>query len=122
NQRTGHFPADDLLRAARWPSALLTAAGVVVMFALGREAGGRPAAYLASAYYALSPALLLNGRRAMMEGSLLFFSLLVVLAGVWFLRTYSWRTALLMGVAGGLALASKHTALFAVTVVFGGCL
>lgn len=122
NQRTGHLPAGELLRAARWPSALLTAAGVVVMFALGREAGGRPAAYLASAYYALSPALLLNGRRAMMEGSLLFFSLLVVLAGVWFLRTYSWRTALLMGVAGGLALASKHTALFTVAVVFGGCL
>lgn len=119
NLRAGHLPAPDLLLASRWPSALFLAAGVGVIFALGWQPGGRPTAYLASLYYALNPALLLNGRRAMMEGSQLFFALLVVLAAAWFLRTYSWRATLLLAVATSLALASKHTTVLTVVPIFG---
>jgi 4-amino-4-deoxy-L-arabinose transferase-like glycosyltransferase len=121
NQANGHAPSPALLLVARWPSALLLAAGVFIMFGLGRAVGGRLTPYLASVYYALNPPLLLNGRRAMMEGSFTCFSLLVVLAGVWWLNKPNWKRGLLLGLAGGLALASKHTALFTVVPVFAVC-
>ncbi len=121
NQANNHAPSESLLQISRIPSALLLAAGVVVMFALGHALGGRPVAYLASLYYALNPALLLNGRRAMMEGSLITFSLLVVLAGIGLVQKRRWWTALPLGVAAGLALASKHTAVFTLVAVFGAC-
>lgn len=121
NVSTGHAPSSGLLQTARLPSALLTAAGVLVIFLIGRASGGRGAAYLAAALYALNPAVLVNGRRAMMEGGLLAFTLLTVLTGVWFVREKSWRAALVLGIAAGLAVASKHTAAFAVAGVFVGC-
>jgi hypothetical protein len=143
NQQNGHAPTPELLLTARWPSALFLAAGVVIMFALGWYAGDSWTAYLASAYYALSPVLLLNGRRAMMEGSMTFFSLLTVLAGVWVLKMLfpvglrrastllptksqniytSWLPLLVLGIAAGFALSSKHNSLFTVAIVFGVCL
>ncbi len=166
NQQTGHAPTPERMQLARWSSALLLAAGVVPMFWLGRALGGTRAAYLASLYYALHPALLLNGRRAMMEGSVTLFSLLVVLAGVWWMKALTpsssergesripsststtlscrvvgaqglaplrkhpsfssgrctrWLAAAMLGITAGLALASKHTALFTVAGVFGTC-
>ncbi len=122
NQQNGHAPSLTLLLAARWPSALLLAAGVVVMFGLGRALGGRWTPYIASLYYALNPALLLNGRRAMMEGSFIFFSLMVVLVAVWLLEKPSLRRAILLGLVSGFALASKHTAVFTIAAVFGAVL
>lgn len=119
NQSTGHAPNRDLLLTGRWVSAFFLAGGVVIMFILGKELGGRPVAYLASLYYTLNPALLLNGRRAMQEGSMIFFGLLVVLAGIWLLKKQTWWMAALLGIAAGLALASKHTNAFTVAAVFG---
>ena len=57
----------------------------------------------------------------MMEGSFTFFSLLTVLAGIWLLQRPSWRSILALGLATGLALASKHTAVFTVAAVFFAC-
>ncbi len=122
NQQNGHAPSPELLLTARWSSALFLAAGVVVIFAIGQALGGRLTAYIASLYCALNPALLLNGHRAMMEGSLIFFILLTVLTGIWFLRHPAWWTAIFLGIASGLALASKHTAAFTVAAVFFGCI
>lgn len=122
NQTNGHAPAPDLLLVSRWPSALFLAGGVVLIFIIGAAVGGQPAAYLASLYLALNPALLLNGRRAMMEGSLVFFSLLVILAAIWLLQQPMLRRALLLGLAAGFALASKHPALFTVAAAFGAVL
>jgi 4-amino-4-deoxy-L-arabinose transferase-like glycosyltransferase len=121
NVQNGHRPSEALLQTARWPSALFLAAGAVVMFLLGQAVGGRPAAYTASLYYAINPALLINGRRAMMEGSFIFFILLTVLTACWLLLRPSWRSALALGVVSGLALASKHTAVFTVVAVFITC-
>ncbi len=131
NQNNGHAPALELLQTVRWSSALLLAAGVMPVFLLGTALGGRRTAVFASLYYALNPALLLNGRRAMMEGSLVFFSLLTVLAGVWFIRSLTpadtgekrrgWPAALVLGAASGLAFASKHTAAFTAAAVFAAC-
>ncbi len=119
NQHTGHAPIQELLLAARWPSAIMLAVGVVVMFVLGWALAGHLSALLASLYYTLNPALLLNGRRAMMEGSATLFGLLVVLMGVWYLRKPSWWGAALLGISAGLAFASKHSTVFAVAAVLG---
>ncbi|MBK8026625.1 MAG: phospholipid carrier-dependent glycosyltransferase [Chloroflexi bacterium] len=121
NIANGHAPSTDLLIAARLPSALLTALGLLPMFALGWMVGGRSGALIAVVLYALHPALLVNGRRAMMEGSMIAFSLFTVLAGVWFARTRSWWSAMLLALAAGLALASKHTAVFTLVAVYGAC-
>lgn len=120
NLASGHAPTPELLRVARLPSTLLLAASIPLIYMLGALFDQR-AGLLAAAYCALNPALLLNGRRAMMEGSLVFFSLLTVLAGVWLLRMRGgrlWGASLLLGAAAGLALASKHSAIFAVLPVF----
>lgn len=119
NHSTNHAPSPALLHTSRLPSALLLALGVPVMFALGGLTGGRWAAFAASLLYALHPALLINGRRAMMEGSLTFFSLLTVLAGAWWMRRRDGWAALCVGVAAGLTVASKHTGAFTVIAVLG---
>ncbi|MCK6576750.1 MAG: glycosyltransferase family 39 protein [Anaerolineae bacterium] len=122
NIENGHVPSSDLLITARLPSAALYALGLLPMFALGWLVGGRVGAFVSVLLYALHPALLINGRRAMMEGALIAFSLFTVLAGVWFARSRSWGAALLLALAAGLALASKHTAAFTLIAVYGGCL
>ncbi|MBK9745972.1 MAG: phospholipid carrier-dependent glycosyltransferase [Chloroflexi bacterium] len=119
NQSSNHAPTPALLNVARLPSAIFLALGVPVLFALGWLTGGAWAAFAASLLYALHPALLINGRRAMMEGSLTFFSLLTVLAGAWWLRRRNWIAALALGLAAGLTVASKHTGAFTVAAVFG---
>lgn len=121
NQNNGHAPSPALLLAARRASALCLAGGAALMFAVGLYAGGRPAAYLASLYYTLNPALLLNGRRAMLEGPTIFLALLVVLAGIWLLHKRAWWSVILLGAASGLAVSSKHTNVFVVAGVFAAC-
>lgn len=121
NQNNGHAPSPALLLAARRASALFLAGGALLMFIIGLYAGGRPAAYLASLYYALNPTLLLNGRRAMLEGPTIFLALLVVLAAIWLLHKRAWWSVILLGMASGLAVASKHTNVFVVIGVFAAC-
>jgi 4-amino-4-deoxy-L-arabinose transferase-like glycosyltransferase len=127
NVTHGDLPGEHLLHVARTPSALFTALSVWVVFGIARwVAGARPAAYAASVIYATSPAVLLNGRRAMMEGALLLFTALAVLAVLWVVseqarkpirrRALLARTAL-FGVVCGMALASKHTAVIAVAAL-----
>jgi 4-amino-4-deoxy-L-arabinose transferase-like glycosyltransferase len=116
NVKAGCLPSDELLRAARWPSALLLAASVPLLLALGLVVGGRRVGYPAALVYALNPVVLLNGRRAMQEGSLLGFGLLVVLVAALIARRRQagrpvrWLWLALVA-AGALALASKHSAL-----------
>ncbi|HYO87681.1 MAG TPA: phospholipid carrier-dependent glycosyltransferase [Candidatus Limnocylindrales bacterium] len=125
NQTHNHAPGAALLQASRWPSALFLVVGLLALFALAVQIGGRPAAYVTGLLYALHPALLLNGRRAMMEGSLVAFSTLTALAAVGWLQSRggrAWLWALLFGLAAGMALASKHTALLAVIPIGAGAL
>jgi len=86
NVTHGHMPEEGVLYAARLSSALLLALSAWSVFALGWFAGGRPAAWAASLIYATTPQVLLNGRRAMMEGSHLAFSALTVLAALVIVR------------------------------------
>lgn len=119
NQSTGHAPSDYLLQAARTASVFLLIAGLIPMLYIGFQIGGWGGAAAAVILYTLNPALLLNGRRAMMEGALITFSLFTVAAGVGWLKRRDWRSAVLLGVSAGLALASKHPAVFTVAAVFG---
>jgi 4-amino-4-deoxy-L-arabinose transferase-like glycosyltransferase len=117
NQANGHAPGPQLLVVSRWPSALFLVVGLLALFALAWQVGGRSAAYVTGLLYALHPALLLNGRRAMMEGSLIAFTALAALAAVGWMQSRSnraWLWAALFGLAAGMALASKHTAVLAV--------
>ncbi len=128
NVSTGHVPGERLLHAARLSSAVLTAISVAAAFAIAWIAGGRPAAWATALIYASDPAVLLNGRRAMMEGAHLAFATLTVLAALLVVREQGRRPAprrrrlvgltALFGIMGGAAVASKHPALIVVGVGF----
>ena len=125
NQTSGHAPSAALLQVSRWSSALFLVVGLLAVFALAGKTGGRPAAWIAAILFALHPALLLNGRRAMMEGSLIAFTALTALAAVYWLEARGrreWVVAAVFGVVAGLALASKHTAVLAVLSLAMGAL
>lgn len=118
NRDNGHMPSTQLLLAARIPSALFTAASVITIFGLGMQLGGRWTAYPAVVLLTLNPAVLVNGRRAMMEGSLLFTSLVVLLIAVWIeRRRLLVDRYLLLGIAAGFAVASKHTNALTVALI-----
>ena len=121
NRDLGNIPAAEMLRRARLASSAQLALAVVLFFALVRMTIGRPEAYVASALFALHPAILLNGRRAMMEGSHLLGMMLVLLAGAWLLQGQSWRKFVLLGVASGFAVAAKHPNAFVAALVFFAC-
>jgi 4-amino-4-deoxy-L-arabinose transferase-like glycosyltransferase len=117
NVETGHRPSDALLMAGRWPSAILLALCAPLAFALGWIVGKRPGAYLVAGLILLNPIILLNGRRAMQEGALLFFGLAVIVTAAWIARKRATRQRVspwlwaLLALTGGLALASKHSTL-----------
>jgi 4-amino-4-deoxy-L-arabinose transferase-like glycosyltransferase len=128
NVALGHIPKVPVWRAARLSSTLLTVISVWAVFGIARLAArNRPAAYAASLIYVTTPAVLLNGRRAMMEGSMLCFSALAALAALVILREQArverrgrtltaWYAV--FGVACGFALASKHNTLIMVGAMF----
>ena len=118
NIALGRVPEAKLLHAARTVSAMQMALAMVCFFAFSRLTLNRPTAYLASAFFALHPAILVNGRRAMMEGSHLLGMMLVLLAAAWLVRERRNWQYLLLGVASGLAIAAKHPNAFVVALVF----
>jgi 4-amino-4-deoxy-L-arabinose transferase-like glycosyltransferase len=122
NRAAGNVPALDSLSLGRFPSALFGALGVVVLFWIGMRIGGRPMAYPAVLIYSLHPAILLNVRRAMMEGSLMLASLLVIGAAVWVAQrpTRRWIGAALLGGAAGLVIAAKLNGIVIVGGAFAG--
>jgi 4-amino-4-deoxy-L-arabinose transferase-like glycosyltransferase len=125
NVETDHRPSDALLAAGRIGSTLFLAFSVAVMFGIGWQMGGRLLAYLVSGLYALHPTILLNGRRAMMEGSMLFFGLLTILLAIIISRKRAeggrglWGWWLALTLAAGLALVSKHTSIVFVGAALG---
>jgi 4-amino-4-deoxy-L-arabinose transferase-like glycosyltransferase len=125
NVDTNHRPDPARLTISRLSSVLFFVLSAGVMFALGAQLSGRPAAYVASALYVLNPILLLNGRRAMQEGSFLLFGLLAVLMAIIISKRRAqdkpdgWGLWLGLLLSSGLALASKHSAVVLVAGAFG---
>jgi len=108
NVRDNHVPEPQLLNAARMASAIQLALAVAVFFQFTRIVVNRPTAYVATALLVMHPNVLINGRRAMMEGSHLLGLMLVLLAGALLLRERRWWAYLLLGVCIGLAVSAKH--------------
>ncbi|MCY4537398.1 MAG: phospholipid carrier-dependent glycosyltransferase [Chloroflexi bacterium] len=121
NRDLGHIPDAQLLQRARLASALQLAVSVALFYALIRMTIGRPVAIVASGLYALHPALLLNGRRAMMEGAHLLGMMLVLLSAAWLLRERGWIRFIVLGICSGAAVAAKHPNAFVVAMVFLAC-
>lgn len=109
NLAQGALPDDNLLRQARLASALMLALAAAAFFQFVKLCVNRPCAYLASALFALQPNILINGRRAMMEGSHILGMMLLLLAAAWLIRKGRWRHYALLGFCGGLAISAKHT-------------
>ena len=124
NLADGRIPSHDLLIVIRIPSALFLALSAAVMFGIGYCFGGLPMAFFVSGLYALNPVILLNGRRALQEGSLLFFGVLTVWIG--FLisqRRENGRSVPLLlwiglTVAGALTLVSKNNGFIYIAAAF----
>jgi len=122
NRAAGRQPPPRLLWWGRLASALFTAGCVGLLVHLGRRVGYPLGGFLAAALFALHPVILLNGRRVMQEGALLFFTLLLLDAAMRFLASSDWRRAVWLGGVAALALASKPSALLAVGAVLLGVL
>ncbi|MCY4467009.1 MAG: phospholipid carrier-dependent glycosyltransferase [Chloroflexi bacterium] len=108
NAERGRIPNLALLRRTRLASSAQLALAAICFFALLRLTLNRPTAWIASALFVLHPNILINGRRAMMEGSHLLGVMLVLLAGAWLLQERRWWRYALLGVCAGFALAAKH--------------
>lgn len=131
NRDNGHIPSDKLLRVSRLTSAWMTAIGTVFIMAIGRIIGrtilSQPLAIAGSSWgatilYTLHPAILVNGRRAMFEGSLLLG--LTALAWATFMlikhQQTKWYIYALFGILTGITLSTKHNATFTVVLLYGG--
>lgn len=115
NVAGGWLPQTDMLNIARGVSVGFFMMSMVVMGGISWLSRSRIIFYTATTLYALHPVVLLNSRRAMMEGSLLCFGLLTVwvmllmverLQRVGLPSLWQW---LGLTVVAGLTLASKHT-------------
>ena len=120
NVAAGHMPRSGLLWAGRLPGAVLSALSAVLLFGIVYQVRGLGAGLAAALLLGLNPLVLLHGRRAMAEGTLLFFSLLAVWGLVCLAQSVgsSRRRPLKLGLwaaaAGGvvgLALCSKQSAI-----------
>ncbi len=117
---TGHLPSEALLTAARLPSTLFLVISAWVMFGIGWQFGGRLPAYFISALYTVNPVILLNGRRAMMEGSLLCFGILTIWLAILISRGRNrWYWWGLFTLSAGLTIASKHSGIVYLGGAFG---
>lgn len=121
NRASGRIPDTELLRQARLASSAQLALALGVFFFFLRQSVSRPVAYVASFILALHPTVLLNGRRAMMEGSHLLGMMLVLLAATWLLRERKWWRYALLGICSGIAIAAKHPNAFVVALVLLSC-
>ncbi|MCY3831969.1 MAG: phospholipid carrier-dependent glycosyltransferase [Chloroflexi bacterium] len=117
NLRRNNVPDAQLLKAARMASAIQLALAGAIFFQFARITLNRPTAYVATALLVMHPNVLINGRRAMMEGSHLLGLTLVLLAGALLLRERHWRNYLLLGLCMGLAISAKHPNVLAAALV-----
>ena len=121
NRARNKIPDTQLLHQARLTSAVQLALAAAVFFQFVRTALNRPTAYLASALFALHPNVLINGRRAMMEGSHLFGLMLLLAAGVVLIRKSRWWMYVALGLCAGISVAAKHPNAIPAGLVFLAC-
>ena len=121
NAAVGAIPDAELLRQARLASSLQLALAAVLFFQVVKSTISRPVAYLAVTLLALHPNMLINGRRAMMEGSHMLGLILVLLAAIWLLQERRWQRYLILGICAGFAIAAKHPNVSVCALVLLAC-
>jgi hypothetical protein len=112
--------SDKVLFWSRLPFILVSALGGLLLFLFGRELVGDVAALGAFFLYALDPTILAHSFLATTDVGLAVFALLFLWALWHYLRRPSWARLLLTGVALGLALCTKFSAIFLIPI--GGLL
>ena len=131
NRAFGNVPTIDDIVLSRWPSAAFTALAVIPLFLLMRQLpSSRPIAYVAVVLYALHPVILVNGRRAVMEGSLIFGSLATICWLVIMTRAAQqarsqgflkhipvWLRYVVLGLLAGFTVATKFSGIFVAAAV-----
>lgn len=118
NLNTGHTPDEALLQQVRLASTLYLILSVIVLFLLTKMILNRPIAYLTTLYFVFNPIILLNGRRAMMEGSHFLGMMLILWAGLWVIQRRKWWQFIILGIVAGYAIASKHPNAIITALVF----
>jgi dolichyl-phosphate-mannose-protein mannosyltransferase len=96
---------------ARVPMIALTVLTGILVFVFARELFGDTAAVLAVALYSLEPTLVAHGRVVQTDVPAAFGYLLTTYALYKYVRAPSWRRALLLGAAGGVACLTKFSML-----------
>lgn len=118
NIQNGAKPSESLLILSRAHSYLMTIGSLMILFTLGWQISGKWGAYFSSFIYTFNPAVLLNGRRAMFEGSHLFFTTLAVLLALAYWKNRKWWLTFAIGITAGLAISSKHPSIIVLVGAF----
>ncbi len=118
NSENNRVPDAQLLWQARLASSVQLALAAALFFVFAKRSINRPTAYVASLLYALHPSVLLNGRRAMQEGSHALGLMMILLTALWLIRQRKlWQYAL-FGICAGLAISAKHSNIFSTATIF----
>ncbi len=129
NRDNGHLPSDRLLDVTRLSSTLFLIFSMALVLRISRlvanQIFSRPlisasAGWVSATFYALNPVILMNGRRAMFEGGMLFGLALVGWATFRLNRHDSFKGYFILGAAAGIALTAKHSTAFTIALLFLG--
>lgn len=119
NVAASWLPATPILHIGRYTSAAFFVVSIIAFFYLAQHLGGRRLSYPTALLYALNAALLLNGRRAMMEGSMLAFGMITLLIAAHLItRPRAWYLWPLLTLVAALTLASKHSGAIFLTIAW----
>ncbi len=112
------IPADRILFAARLPMIGVSAAFVLLLGCWTRARFGPLAGLLAAALFSLDPTVIAHGALVKNDMTVAATSFLAVIAWDWYLRSGKGIALTASGLALGLALCSKYSALFLLPVFF----
>jgi hypothetical protein len=110
------IPADTILFAARLPMIAVTVGLVCVLAAWCRRRFGAAVGIVAALLFSLDPTVIAQGRYVKNDMTVAAAGFLAVIAWEWFLETGKTSALIWSGVALGLALGSKNSAVFLLPV------
>jgi hypothetical protein len=110
------IPADTILFAARLPMIAVTVGLVCVIAAWCRRRFGAAVGIVAALLFSLDPTVIAQGRYVKNDMAVAATAFLTVIAWEWFLETRKTPALIWSGVALGLALGSKNSAVFLLPV------
>ena len=113
----GHYSADTLLFRIHMTVLVFAAALAVLLFLAGSEMFGSAAGLIAMALFVFDPTILTNAPFVTTDMGAAFGFFASVYTFYRFVKVMTWQRALLCGVAVGLALAAKHSAVLLLPIL-----